>query len=155
MKGLVSCVWLSATSWTVARQALVVIILQARILKWVANSFSRGFSQTRDRIQVSCIAGRFFTVWSFPCGSAGKGSSCNVGDLGYIPGSGRSSGEGKGYPLQYSGVENSMDCIVHGVAKSRARWSDFHFHFSLTSEPLGKLRKKYKPTLNYMLQESL
>ena len=53
------------------------------------------------------------------CGSAGKESACNVGDLGSIPGLGRSRGEGKGYPLQYSGLENSMDCIVHGVAKSR------------------------------------
>ena len=40
-----------------------------------------------------------------------------------------SPGEGKGYPLQYSGLENSMDCIVHGVAKSQTRLSDFHFHF--------------------------
>jgi len=45
-----------------------------------------------------------------------------------IPGLGRSLGEGKGYPLQYSGLENSMDCIVHGVAKSQAQLSDFHFH---------------------------
>ena len=45
----------------------------------------------------------------FPCGSAGKESTCNAGDLGLIPGLGRSSGEGKGYPLQYSGMENSMD----------------------------------------------
>ena len=50
-----------------------------------------------------------------------------MGDLGLIPGLGRSPGEGKGYPLQYSGLENSMDCIVHGVAKSRTRLSDFHF----------------------------
>ena len=55
----------------------------------------------------------------FPCGSAGKESTCNAGDLGLIPGLGRSSGEGKGYPLQYSGMENSMDSIVHGVAKSQ------------------------------------
>ena len=60
------------------------------------------------------------------CGSAGKESACNAGDLGLIPGLGRSPGEGKGYPLQYSGLENSMDCIVHGVAKSRTRLSDFH-----------------------------
>ena len=53
----------------------------------------------------------------FPCGSAGKESACNVGDLGSIPGLGRSPGEGKGYPLQYSGLENSMDYIVHGVTK--------------------------------------
>ena len=48
--------------------------------------------------------------YGFPCGSAGKESTCGVGDLGLIPGSGRSPGEGKGYPLQYSGVENPMDC---------------------------------------------
>ena len=61
----------------------------------------------------------------FPCGSAGKESTYNVGDLGLIPGLGRSLGERKGYPLQYSVLENSMDCIVHGVT-----WlSDFHFHF--------------------------
>ena len=48
-------------------------------------------------------------IMDFPCGSAGKESACNVGDLGSIPGLGRSPGEGKGYPLQYSGLENSMD----------------------------------------------
>ena len=63
----------------------------------------------------------------FPGGSAGKESACSVGDLGLIPGLGRSPGEGNGYPLQYSGLENSMDCIVHGVAKSRTL-SDFRFH---------------------------
>ena len=59
-------------------------------------------------------------------GSAGKESACNAGDLGSIPRLGRSPGEGKGYPLQYSGLENSLDCIVHGVAKSRTRLIDFH-----------------------------
>ena len=47
--------------------------------------------------------------------------------LGSIPGLGRSPGKGTGYPLQYSGLENSMDWIVHGVAKSQTRLSDFHF----------------------------
>ena len=64
---------------------------------------------------------------SFPGGSAGKESACNEGDLGLVPGLGRYPGEGKGYPLQYSGLENSMDCIVHGVTKSRTQLSDFHF----------------------------
>ena len=50
-----------------------------------------------------------------------------MGELGSIPGLGRSAREGKGYPLQYSGLENSMDCIVHGVAKSQTRLSDFRF----------------------------
>ena len=56
-------------------------------------------------------------IW-FPCSSVGKESARSAGDPGLIPGSGRSPGEGKGYLLQYSGLENSMDCIVHGVAKS-------------------------------------
>ena len=70
---------------------------------------------------------------SFPGGSAGKESTCNVGDLGSIPGLRRSPGERNHYPLQYSGLENSMDCIVHGVAKSWKWLSDFHFtslHFT-------------------------
>ena len=54
-------------------------------------------------------------------------SRINAGDLGSIPGLGRSPGEGKGYPLQYSGLENSMDCIVQGVVKSWTQLSDFHF----------------------------
>ena len=62
----------------------------------------------------------------FPCGSAGKESACNVGFLGAVSGLGRSPGEGKGYPLQYSGLENSMDCIVLGVAKSQTRLRNFH-----------------------------
>ena len=71
---------------------------------------------------------------AFPCGSAGKESARNVGDLGLIPGMGRSPGEEKGYSLQYSGLENSMDCIVHGVTKSRIQLSDFHFHISIHME---------------------
>ena len=67
-------------------------IFQARVLEWVA-------------IVVSAY-------WGFPCGSAGGESACNVGDLGSIPGLGRSPGEGKGYPLQYSGLGNSMECLL-------------------------------------------
>ena len=60
------------------------------------------------------------------CGSAGKEFACNVGDVRSIAGLGKSPGEGKGYPLQYSGLENSMDCVVHGVEKSWTGLSDFH-----------------------------
>ena len=59
-----------------------------------------------------------FQAPGFPCGSAGKESACNVRNLNLIPGLGRSPGEGKGYPLQYSGLENSMDPIVHGISES-------------------------------------
>ena len=62
-------------------------------------------------------------ITGFPGGSAGKESACNAEDLDLIP------GEGNSYPLQYSGLENSMDCIVHGVAKSQTQLSDFHSLF--------------------------
>ena len=68
------------------------------------------------------------TYMGFSCGSAGKESPHNEGDLSSNPGLGRSPGEGKGYPLQYSGLEISMDSLVHGVAKSQTRLSDFHIH---------------------------
>ena len=74
----------------------------------------------------------------FPCGSAGKESTCDAGDLGSIPGLGRSPGEVKGYPLQYSGLENSMDYIVHGVAKSRTPLSNFHFPIFLLGKSHGQ-----------------
>ena len=63
--------------------------------------------------------------WGFPLSSSGKGAVCNAGDPGLIPGSGRSAGEGKGYLLQYSGLENSMNCMAHGVKKIQTRLSDF------------------------------
>ena len=67
----------------------------------------------------------------FPFGSAGKEFACNEGDLGSIPGLGRSSGEGKGSPLQYSGLKNHTDSIVHRVVKSWTQLSNFHFHIYL------------------------
>ena len=70
----------------------------------------------------------------FPCGLAGKESACNVRDLGWIPGLGRSPGEGKGYPIQYSGLENSMNCIVHGVTRSQTQLSELYFGTSLVAQ---------------------
>ena len=74
----------------------------------------------------------------FLCGSAGKESTCNAGDLGSVSGLGRSPGEGKGYLLQYSGLENSMGYIVHGVAKSQTRLSNFNFIPWMRKLGLGK-----------------
>ena len=71
-----------------------------------------GRSGKRDRLTYIPV------FLGFPCSSAGKESSCNVGDLGLIPLLGRSPGKGKVYPLEYSGLENSMDCTVHGVTES-------------------------------------
>ena len=84
------------------------------------DSWVRKIRWTRDRLPTPVLLGS-------PCGSAGKESACNMGDLGSIPGLGRSPGEGNGYPLQYSGLENSTDYIVHGVTKSQTQLSDFHF----------------------------
>ena len=78
----------------------------------------------------------------FLCGSAGKEFACNAGGLDSIPGLGRSSGEGKGYPLQYSALENSMDYMAHGVAKSQTHLS----HFYLASL---QNKKNYRRKIKY------
>ena len=98
-----------------------------------------------------------FILWmGFPDSSVGKESACNGGDLGSIPGLQRYSGEGKGYTLQYSGLENSMDYIVHGVTTSQTRPSNFHFlnkFFSL----LGKDEIQFRQVnnLNLMITEGI
>ena len=74
-----------------------------------------------------------FIMAVFPCGSAGKESARNVGDLGSIPGLGRSLKQGKGYPLQYSGLENSMDCTVHGSRRSPGEWLGYPLQYSWAS----------------------
>ena len=68
-----------------------------------------------------------YTLLGFHCDLVGKESACNARDLGWIPGLGRSSGEEKGYPLQNSGLEYPMDCIVHGVQRVRHDWVTFTF----------------------------
>ena len=84
-----------------------------------------------------CPVCSWFLCFSCPsffcinCGLAGKESACNAGDLGSIPGLGSSPGEGIGYPLQYSGLENAMKCVVHGVTKSQTQLREFQFHFDL------------------------
>ena len=101
-----------------------------------STTMNMGFSDSSVGKQSTCNAEPWFNSWigkihwrrdrlptpvflGFPCGSAGKESSHSVGDLGSIPGLGRSAGARKGNPLQYSGLENSMDCIVHRFAKSQ------------------------------------
>ena len=82
----------------------------------------------------------------FPDGSAGKESACNVGDLILIPGLGRSPGEGKGYPFQYSGLENSKNCIVLGIKEfDRTKWISLSF----SGSNKGHLtHKRYVPVSN-------
>ena len=89
----------------------------------------------------------------FPCGSTGKESACNAGDLGSIHWLGRSPGEGKGYPLQYSGQKKSMDCIVHGVTKSQIQRSDFHSQVILWIKNLPAVKETQVRWVRYMGQE--
>ena len=99
---------------------LVVKNLPARFDPWVGKIRWR-----RDRLPTPVFLGLL-------CGSAGKESACNAGDLDSILGLGGSPGEGKGYPLQYPGLENSNDCIDHGVAKSWTPLSNFQFTYIYT-----------------------
>ena len=100
-----------------------------KLLQQQFNSWVRKILWRRDRLPTPVFLG-------FPCGSAGKETVCNVGDLDLIPGLRRSPGEGKGYPLQYSGLENSMDCIVQRVTKSQTQMSDFHFTYYSSTRKL-------------------
>ena len=102
--------------YTYSWQRICLQCRTPRFDSWVGKTHWR-----RDRLPTPVFLG-------LPCGSAGKESACNAGDLGSSPGLGRFPGEGNSYPLQYSGLENSMDCIVHGVAESWTRLSAFHFH---------------------------
>ena len=109
----------STHGWS-CRQATAVHICICR------RVFTRGDPTPSSRGLTDCLR-LPSSFLGFPGGSAGKESACNVGDLGSIPGLGRAPGEGNGYPLQSSGLENPMECIVHGVEKSQTRLSAFHF----------------------------
>ena len=82
----------------------------------IENIINRPITSTEIKTVIKNLLG-------FPCGSAGKESTCNTGDLGSIPGLGRCPGEGKGYPLQYSGLQNPRNCIIHWVTNSRTQLS--------------------------------
>ena len=132
-----SCVQLLANPWTAAHQAPPSMgfsrqgtgvgchcLLCDICYVWLILAFEIMSCHLLLIAKIRC----WFSTWlGFPCGSDGKESTCNVGDLDSIPGLGRSPGEGNSYPLQYSGLENSMDCIVHGVSKNWTQLSDFHF----------------------------
>ena len=126
---------LSLSSWLAWVLAVCICIMKNRAKSPKSEGslciFSEivGWGNTWYCCVTSCPTG-------FPDSSVGKESACNAGDLGLIPGLGRSPGEGKGYPRQYSGLENSMDFAVHGVTKSWTRLSDFHF------QKVGKCKKR-------------
>ena len=92
------------------RSGVAMVVTQLHV---VVHETTQMFT---DKTVSPSVSGEWASLVS---GSAGKESACNAGDLGSTPRLGRSPGEGKGYPLQYSGLESSMDYIVHGVTNSR------------------------------------
>ena len=114
---------------------------------------SNKFWKLKSRMTDNCISGPKEASWILSpqtrelnsCSSVGKESAYNAGDLGSIPGWGRTPGEGKGYPLLYSGLESPTDCIVPTVVKSRTRLSNFHFT-SLALQNLQKTRDLWHKT---------
>ena len=140
-------------------------ILQARILEWVAipspgdllNPGIEPRSLTLPADSLSSKPAKSPLTYSsyyhkgFPGGSGVKASAHNAGDLGSIPGSGRSPGDGNGNPLQYSCLENPMDggawwATVHGVTKSWTRLSNFtYYHKFLSSECSARMEEKALP----------
>ena len=106
---------------------LIPELVKEYIQSWNILSFQRS-GKLPISISYICIGRQALHY----CGSAGKESACSVGDLGLIAGLGRPPWEGKGYPLQYSGLENSMNCIVHGSQRVGHDWvTHFHFFYSL------------------------
>ena len=89
-----------------------------------------------------CGLGNFIGFMGFPGSSASKESACNAGDPSLILGLGRSAEEGVGYPLQYSGLENPMDYIVHGVTKSWIKLRDFHFYRLMSGRIISTILEK-------------
>ena len=94
---------------------------------WPPAQSSLVHSHPFPSVQMSLFS-NLCCLMGFPGGSAGKESVCNVGHLGSVPELGRFSEEGNSYPRQYSGLENSIDCIVYRVTRNRTRLSDFHFN---------------------------
>ena len=107
------------------------------------DSWVRKVHWRRDRLPTLVFLG-------FHGDSAGKESICNAGDLASIPGLGRIPGEGNGYPLRYSGLENSIDCMVLGVTKSQTWLSDFH----LSLYDFQPKARRYRKGLTYFENRS-
>ena len=127
LDGITNSVDLSLSKLQEIRKTGKPGVLQSMGLRRVGHDLA-----TEQLLCVIAVHWQFYitsAIKGFPCGSAGKESAYNTGDVGSIPWLGRSPGEGKGYPLQYSGLENSTDCSIHGITKSRTAVSNFHFHF--------------------------
>ena len=125
----------------------MINIPNVKILQSVTSDNRRG---KQNRIRVMERFGNFKIPWKIVYVSSlvaqlVKQSACNAGDWGSIPGLGRSPGKGNGNPLQYFCLENSMDRIVHGVAKSWTWMSSFHFHFQVYMLKNKTINSTYSP----------
>ena len=127
-----SWLWLRSTTpyCKILQQYWPVIWFFGDIFVWFLYHVDADFIEWIWKCFILCSFLEYFEkdIRGFPDSSVGKESACNAGYPGLIPGLVRSPGEGKGYPFQYSGLENSMDSIVNGVAKNWTWPSDFHFH---------------------------
>ena len=112
--------------------------LIAQLVRFWFDPWVRKIPWRRDRLPTPVLLG-------FPCGSAGEESAHNAEDLGSIPGLQRSPREGKGYPLQYSALENAMDYVVREFSTSQTRLSDFHFHFLRGALPSSGIKPRSPP----------
>ena len=133
-----ACLVLLLPSFLVKQACLVLWLSKPALL---SNHYLTGASYIFFYVQslsgINYLITHFVPL-GFTDGSAGKEPACNMGDLGSVPRLGRSPEERKGYPLQYSGLENSMDRRVHGVTNSRTLLSDFHF-LSLYPVPIRRI----------------
>ena len=128
-------VWHAAVLGVAKNWTLLSYWTRTEILEWVSIPMDRGtwwaivhgVTKTQTQLKWLTLHPSAQSIRSGFSGSAGKESACNVGDLGSVHGLGRSPGEGKGYPLQYSALEIIMNCIVRGVTKSQTWLSNFHF----------------------------
>ena len=125
-------------------KAMVFPVVMYGCESWTIN---KAECQRTDAFELRCWRELFRIPWTekrlnqFPHSSVGKESTCNAGDPASIPEPGKLTGEGIGYPLQYSGLQNFMDCIVYGVAKSWTRLSNFHFYFLLRASLVAQTVK--------------
>ena len=121
----VFCLFVFMSLWTTKMIIMSFLLIH---YFYILNYFTYIFTYMLVIYYCDTIIKWLSSILGFPGGSAGKESACNAGDLGLIPRLGKSPGGGKGHPLQYSGLEYSMYCVVHGVTKIQTWLSNFHFH---------------------------
>ena len=135
----------SITTWYSDLQITSQMLYQCQLYVLDASTF---ISEVNKPPMISCTEGCYVSILGFPSGSAGKEFTCNAGHLGSIPRLGKSLGEGNVYPLQYYGLENSMECIVHGVKDMATHSSILAWKILWMEEP-GSLKSMGSQRVGY------